>query len=359
MKKNIFLQLVKPAIRELQAYQIHEAQGLIKLDAMENPYQWPAQLKERWLQHLQNLSLNRYPDGQARKLKKLVRECFNIPEELSIMFGNGSDELIQIVAMSISGAGKIIMSPEPGFAMYRLISRMLDSQYVSLPLTTDIFDLDISPILKSISEYQPALVFIAYPNNPTGNLFDRESIIKIIEATNGFIVIDEAYQAFSNASFLDLIQQYENLLVLRTLSKSGLAGLRLGYLAGHGEVINELEKVRLPYNINVLSQATAQFILENHEILQEQADNICQDRQKLFEELTSIPGIKVWPSSANFLLFRCVKNANEIYQGLKELGILIKNLHGQHPQLENCLRVTVGTPDENNQFIGALQKLLT
>ena len=359
MKQNKVTNLVKPAIRALQAYQTHQTPGLVKLDAMENPYQWPAELMDPLLQILREIPVNRYPDSHAHVLKEKIRECFSIPADLSIMLGNGSDELIQILAMSLSGTERVFMAAEPGFAMYRMISNVVGAQYVALPLRNDTFELDIARNLEMIEQYRPALLFIAYPNNPTGNLFSQENIIRIIEMAPGMVVIDEAYQAFSGASFLAQMQKYEHVVLMRTLSKSGMAGLRLGYLLGHPDILSELEKVRLPYNINVLSQVTAEFMLQHHDVLQAQAENICRDRELLLQELETIAAIKVWPSSCNFLIFRCTQHpAMDIYQGLKTQGILIKNMHGQHPQLENCLRVTIGTPGENRLFTETLKSLL-
>lgn len=352
-------ELINPAILSMQAYQVPSSTGLIKLDAMENPYDWPEELKQKWLDELNNVPINRYPDAAAAILKDKLRAAMDIPDNLSIMLGNGSDELIQIIAMALAGSGRIFLAPEPGFAMYRLISRTVNTGYFAVHLHPDDFSLDRNAMLSAIREHQPVLIFIACPNNPTGNLFDRETVLDVIKHAPGLVVIDEAYHAFARTSFMEYLNEFDNLLVMRTLSKSGLAGLRLGYLLGRSEWIDELEKIRLPYNINCLSQKTAEFILSNYEILKRQAENICRDREVLFQQLSGIEGVKVWPSAANFILFRMIDlDANRIFQGLKEQGILIKNLNDSHPLLQNCLRVTVGTGKENTVFTEALRQAI-
>jgi histidinol-phosphate aminotransferase len=225
--------------------------------------------------------------------------------------------------------------------------------YVGVPLTQD-FSLDLPAMLDAIKREQPALVFLAYPNNPTGNLFDAAAIKQIIQAAPGLVVVDEAYYAFASDSFIPHLAQYENLLVMRTFSKLGMAGLRLGFLAGSSAWLAQLEKLRLPYNVGVLPQLVAAKLLEHHDVLLAQADSIKQERSKLLASLQVINGVQVYPSEANFILLRVAK-ATQIFEGLKQRGVLIKNLNGGHPALMDCLRVTVGAPDENQKFVAALQ----
>ena len=352
-------ELINPAILSMQAYHVPPSTGLMKLDAMENPYGWPEELKQKWLHELEDVHIHRYPDASSSVLKDKLRETMGIPGNISIMLGNGSDELIQIIAMALAGSEHKFLAPEPGFVMYRLISQTVNVPYFAVQLNPDNFSLDRNAMLTAIKEHQPALIFIACPNNPTGNLFDRETVLDVIKHSPGLVVIDEAYHAFARTSFMEYLDEFDNLLVMRTLSKSGLAGLRLGYLLGKSAWIDELEKIRLPYNINCLSQKTAEFILSHYEILTGQAENICRDREVLYRQLTEVEGIKVWPSAANFILFRMAGlDANRIFEDLKERGILIKNLHGSHPLLQNCLRVTVGTGQENTAFIEALRNVI-
>ena len=355
--KNV-KQWINPAIRSMRPYHVPPAGAMIKLDAMENPYTWPEALKQAWHDKLDAIALNRYPDPEASKLKESLRKVMAIPAEAGIMLGNGSDELIQILAMALAGADRHFLAPEPGFVMYRQIAGALNAGFCGVPLKPTDFALDPEATLAAIEKYQPVLIFIAFPNNPTGNLFDRGALFEVIRRAPGLVVIDEAYHAFSRQSLAPHLGEFENLLVMRTFSKSGLAGIRLGYLLGPVAVLEELEKIRLPYNINALTQATAEFMLAHSGILEEQARRICADRESLYAQLNRLHGIKAWPSAANFILFRTKnRTADEIYAGLRQQGILIKNLHGSHPLLENCLRVTVGTEKENRTFLEALQKL--
>ncbi|MDM8546369.1 histidinol-phosphate transaminase [Candidatus Venteria ishoeyi] len=348
-------QLFRAEIRDLSAYHVQDAADYIKLDAMENPYTWDDEQKQLWLETLAEVSVNRYPDPGAEQLKAELRRTMQVPDNSAIILGNGSDELIQMLALAIAGAGHKLLTPEPGFVMYRLLAQIAGMEYVSLPLQNSNFDLDKAAMLAAIKKHQPALVFLAYPNNPTGNLFERSTVEAIIQATPGLVVVDEAYCAFAQDSFMADLEKYPNLLVMRTVSKIGLAGLRVGMLAGDTQWLNELEKVRLPYNLNVLSQASAIFALQHYERLTEQTQKICKDREALFQALKAMPPVQVWPSQANFILFR-VPDAPALFASLKQQGILIKNLHGSHSLLENCLRVTVGKPDENRLFLDALRK---
>ena len=349
-------QWIKPELLELSAYHVPDAEGLIKLDAMENPYLLPVGLQEKVLEIMSGAEINRYPDPDAGKLKQRLREVMDIPESMAIMLGNGSDELIQIIALAIAQSDKTILAPEPGFVMYKIIADTVGAKYIGVDLDRNDFSLDSEAMLSAIEKHQPAIVFLAYPNNPTGNLFDEDVISKIIHAAPGLVVVDEAYSAFSKKSFMQRVGEFDNLLVMRTLSKSGLAGLRLGILVGPAMWLTQLDKLRLPYNINTLSQKIAELILSYDDILQRQAEIICTSRSKLFKQLKGIEGISPWQSSANFILFKSLnKSADVVYAGLIEQGILIKNVSGSYPALKDCLRVTVGTENENEAFVSALR----
>lgn len=351
-------QWVRPDIMALKAYHVPPAAGLIKLDAMENPYTWPAPLIGEWLEALRAVSLNRYPDPAATRLKQQLRETFAIPTASEVLLGNGSDELIQMILMAVAGPGRVVLAPEPTFSMYKIISASVGINYRGVPLKHD-FSLDIPATLQAIDELQPAVVFIAYPSNPTGNLFSRADICSIIEAAPGLVVVDEAYSAFCDDSFFDLLGQYPQLLILRTVSKLGLAGLRLGFLVGGADWLHELDKIRLPYNINVLTQTSAEFALRHYPVLLDQTRRVRAERERLAAELARLPGVTPFPSQANFILFRVAAGrAGEFFQRLKERGVLIKSMHGSHPALHDCLRVTVGTPEENRAFLAALEAVL-
>jgi histidinol-phosphate aminotransferase len=348
--------LLRGEILGLHAYHVPDSAGCIKLDAMENPYVVPAALRSEIAATVAAAAINRYPDPGAAALKENIRAVTGLPQGMEVLLGNGSDELIQLLAMAVNKPGATMLSVEPSFVMYKMIATFTGMRYVGVPLATD-FSLDLPMTLAAIKREQPALVFLAFPNNPTGNLFSADAVAQIIEASPGMVVVDEAYYAFASDSFLTRLARYPNLLVMRTFSKLGMAGLRLGFLAGDTAWLEQLEKLRLPYNVGVLTQQVAGILLAHHEVLLEQAEQIKQDRAKLYLQLSEIAAIKVYPSEANFLLFRVAK-ATAVFNGLKQRGVLIKNLDGGHQMLKDCLRVTVGTPDENERFVAALKDSL-
>jgi len=347
-------EIIRSEIIALKAYHVPEAAGMVKLDAMENPYRLPADVQSGIGALAAGAELNRYPDPDAARLKARLREALAIPPGMDLLLGNGSDEIIQMLTMAAARPGAVVLGLEPSFVMFRMIATFCGVRFVGVPLKSG-FTLDADRMLAAIAEHQPALVFIAYPNNPTGNLFDEAAITRIIEAAPGMVVVDEAYHAFAGKTFMPRLADYPNLLVMRTLSKSGLAGLRLGLLAGAGAWLGHVDKVRLPYNVNVLTQLVAEKVLQHQELLAQQAAAIKTERTRLFEGLKRIPGVQPFPSDANFILFKTGK-AEQVFNGLRQRGVLIKNLHGAHPSLADCLRVTVGTPEEDTRFLDVLKE---
>ncbi len=345
--------LLRPEVLALHAYHVPPASGMIKLDAMENPYLLPQGLRDEIAHAVAHAEINRYPDAGARGLKDRIAKVVNLPSGMDVLLGNGSDEIIQLLALAVAKPGAVLLSVEPSFVMYKMIATFIGMRYVGVPLADD-FSLDLKATLDAIEREQPALVFLAYPNNPTGNMFNAGAITKIIEAAPGLVVVDEAYYAFARNSFIPHLSRCDNLLVMRTFSKLGMAGLRLGFLAGPAAWLSQLEKLRLPYNVGVLPQLVAAKLLEHHDVLLAQAESIKQERARLLAALNVIIGVRMYSSEANFILFR-VANATQVFEGLKQRGVLIKNLNGGHPALVDCLRVTVGTPDENKRFVAALQ----
>jgi len=349
-------QLIRDEIRALSAYHVPDASGYVKLDAMENPYRLPDALRQEIAKLAADAEINRYPDAASTKLKARLRQSMGIGNDMDILLGNGSDEIIQILAMVIAKPGATILGLEPSFVMYKMIAAFTGVNYIGVPLKPD-FTLDIDATLAAIERHQPALIFIAYPNNPTGNLFDEAQLARILDAAPGLVVMDEAYHVFAQRSYLGKVGQYPNLVVMRTLSKLGLAGLRLGFLVGRPAWLSELDKLRLPYNVNVLTQVVAERVLAAADVLEGQAAEIRTERARVAAELAAMPGVTAFPSDANFILFR-VLDANRTFEGLKQKGVLIKNLSRAHPMLANCLRVTVGTPQENTQFLTSLKASL-
>lgn len=352
------LKWIRPEIRALSAYHVADASGLLKLDAMENPYALPDAVRQAWLEAASAAEINRYPDPAAMALKDTLQQLMRPPVDTAMILGNGSDELIQMLAMVVAEQGRCIMSFEPGFVMYRMIAEFVGMEYVGMPLD-DGFDIDLDATLSAIETSQPAIIFIAYPNNPSANCFNESAIDMIIEAAPGLVVIDEAYHPFAQKSYMDKLQQYDQMLVMRTVSKMGLAGLRLGVLCGKPELIDEIDKVRLPYNINVLTQSVSNSVLQNTDALDEQAAKIREQRETMFEQLDSLAGIKPYPSDANFFLFRVEqKDAAKVFESIKQQGVLIKNMNASEGALKNCLRVTVGTAEENQAFLTALKNAI-
>ncbi|MGF1548489.1 MAG: histidinol-phosphate transaminase [Thiotrichales bacterium] len=350
---------VRPEIRALTAYHVPPSTGFVKLDAMENPYPWPPELATEWLASLATVALNRYPDPTAAELIASLRLVMEVPSDQSIVLGNGSDELIQMLILLVGGPGRVVLALEPTFVMYRMIAQFTGMRFVGVPLRDPDFSLDLAATLEAIDVHQPAVVFLAYPNNPTGNHWSRAEIETILRAAPGLVVLDEAYSPFARDSFMKDLGSYPNLLVMRTLSKWGLAGLRLGYLCGPNAWLEQLEKLRLPYNINVLTQASASFALRHAKVFGAQARLIRAERDRVGAALGAIDGISVYPSDANFLLFRTAPHAaGSVFEALKAARVLIKNLSPMGGSLTDCLRVTVGTPDENQKFLTAIQSAL-
>jgi histidinol-phosphate aminotransferase len=347
--------VVRPEIREISSYAVPKADGMIKLDAMENPYPLPSSVRERLAAALAQVAVNRYPDGAADAVRDTLRRKLEIPAECEVLLGNGSDELIQIIASALSGEGATMLAPDPSFVMYRRSALIAGMRFVGVALKHD-FSLDLPAMLEAIEREQPALIFIAYPNNPTGNLWPSRDVKAILSAATGLVVVDEAYYAFADASFLSAVGRESNLLVLRTVSKVGMAGMRLGYAVAMPEWIAELDKVRPPYNVNALTQAAALALLEDAGWIAEQSAAIRAERTRLESALRRLPGTTVFPTQTNFVLAR-VGDANALFQGLRARRILVKNLHGWHPLLAQCLRITVGTPGENDALLAACADL--
>ncbi len=349
-------QLVRPEILALKAYNVAESEGMVKLDAMENPYRLPAEMRAELAAVLAEAEINRYPEPTGRRLRELLAARMQVPAGMEVLLGNGSDDLIQIVTLALARPGAVVMYPDPTFVMYKMNAVLAGMKPVGVPTRAD-FSLDQAAFVAAVREHNPALVFMAYPNNPTGALFDADDIAEIIRATDGLVVLDEAYHVFAQKTFMPRLAEFPNLVVMRTVSKLGLAGIRLGYLAGRPEWVREFNKVRQAYNVNVLTQAAASYVLGKLEVLEGQAQVIREERGVLREGLVALPGVTVYPSEANFFLTR-VPDAMRCFEALKSQGVLVRNFHGAHPALENCLRITVGTPDENRILLSAMREAL-
>jgi histidinol-phosphate aminotransferase len=357
---NLIANTIREDVRAGHVYNVPDSSGYIKLDAMENPYQLPDPLRAELAQRLADAVLNRYPVPSYAGIKERIRAKLGVPAGFDVILGNGSDEIISILCTACSRQDRraVVLAPTPAFVMFQRSAQFAGMDFVGVPLKAD-FSLDRAAMLAAIAKHKPALVFLAYPNNPTGNLYDEADMVAIIEALgeHGIAVVDEAYQPFARTSFMDKLAQYPNLVVMRTLSKLGLAGIRLGYLAAAPVLLEQFDKVRPPYNVNVLTQVAAEFALDHVEVLDEQAARLNEAREILAAAMAALPGVTVFPSSANFITLR-VPDAEKTCAKLFAERVLIKNLSRMHELLANCIRVTVSTPEENSVFLNALKASL-
>jgi histidinol-phosphate aminotransferase len=357
------MQRIRQDVQSMHAYAIQESAGMVKLDAMENPFGLPPELQAKLGQRLGALALNRYPDGRVDDLRTALAAYANMPDDFDIMLGNGSDELISLLALACDVPGASILAPTPGFVMYEMSAQLQGLAFHGVPLTPE-FELDVVAMLGAIARHKPSITYLAYPNNPTANLWSEAAITKIVAAVGeqgGLVVMDEAYQPFASRSYLDNIRAnpaaHSHVLLMRTLSKFGLAGVRIGYMMGPEALIAQINKVRPPYNISVLNYECALFALEHAEVFAAQADAIKTQRAIILEALSVLAGVKTWNSQANMILAR-VPDAQKTFEGLKARRILVKNVSKMHLLLANCLRLTVGTEDENRQMLAAFKESL-
>ncbi len=344
--------LIQGNVLSLKPYHVESTDCEIKLHANENPFPPSKELLELFSTSIQKLQLNRYPDPDSRALKDSIADRLGL-EIKHLVIGNGSDEIILFLLQVFCREGDTIAFPDPTFAMYSIIAQSLGIKSVRISLDS-YWDFSADVILQSAEENNSKIIFLSYPNNPTGNCFSDTQVKKVIESFQGIVVIDEAYHDFSRKSFVNQIEEHNNLVVLRSLSKIGLAALRVGFGVADPLVINEINKVRLPYNSNTISQVFAEHLIINFEAVQTQIDSILDERQRLLGELHKIESVTAFPSDSNFILFKTKHPAGSIFAFLAKNGILVRNL-SSHPKLNNCLRVTVGTKSENDRFLSKLK----
>ena len=351
--------VIRQDVQSMHAYAIQPSAGFVKLDAMENPFRLPPELQCELGERLGRVAINRYPTQCVADVIAALAAYVAPPPGCKLMLGNGSDELISLLALACDVPDATILAPLPGFVMYEMSAKLQGLKFVGVPLTAD-FELDEAAMLAAIEQHRPAITYIAYPNNPTANLFDDAVIDRIVAAVakqNGLVVFDEAYQPFSSKTWMQRMAAHEHVLVMRTLSKFGLAGVRLGYMAGAEALIDQIDKVRPPYNISVLNAEATLFALEHADEFARQAAILREQRARLQQALAAMPGVQPFPSEANMILVR-VPDSKRAFEGMKQRGVLIKHIAGLHPLLANCLRLTVGTPDENTLLIDALKASL-
>jgi len=351
---------IRQDVTSMHAYAVQESTGMLKLDAMENPHRLSEPLQQELGRRLGALALNRYPGSRVQDLRAALRSHAKVPDGFDLMLGNGSDELISLLAMALDVPDACVLAPVPGFVMYAMSAQMQGLRFVGVPLSAD-FELDPAAMLQAIAQHQPSIIYLAYPNNPTANLWDDAAMESIVAAAPGFVVIDEAYQPFASRSFIDRLAQHSHVLLMRTMSKFGLAGVRIGYLVGPRALIAEIDKVRPPYNISVLNAECALFALEHNDVFAEQARDIVAQRAWLIEQLSGVSGLQVYRSDANMILLRLPgggDSAARVFAGMRARGVLVKNVSNLHPLLANCLRLTVGLAEENRAMLSALKECL-
>ena len=362
---SLALQRIRPDVRAMHAYVVQNSDGLLKMDAMENPFSLPADLQAALGQRLGVLALNRYPGDGSERLMSALAEYIDMPQGQALVLGNGSDELISLLALACALPEAKVLAPIPGFVMYGMSAQLQGLEFVGVPLLPD-FALDEAAMLEAIATHRPALTFLAYPNNPTATLWDEDVVQRIADAVGaqgGMLVVDEAYQPFASRSWIDRMrlepERNRHVLLMRTLSKFGLAGVRLGYLMGPAALVAEVDKVRPPYNISVLNCEAALFALEHADVFAAQATELRAQRDALVAALRAMPGVeKCWDSQANMVLVR-VPDATKTFTGMRERKVLVKNVSTMHPLLAQCLRLTVGSADDNARMLAALQASLS
>ena len=362
-----YLKHIRHDLQDMQAYSVQDAAGMVKLDAMENPHRLSPQLQSQLGARLGAVAVNRYPGNRIDDLKRAIAQHTGVPDGYGLMLGNGSDELISLLSLACQMPGAVALAPEPGFVMYAMSAKLQGLTYVPVSLRDD-FEIDEPAMTEAIAKHQPAIVYLAYPNNPTANLWGANVIRRLIaqvSAYGGWVVLDEAYQPFSSETWLTEIQTDPHanaqVLLMRTLSKFGLAGVRIGYMLARTEVIQQLDKIRPPYNISVLNAECALFALEHADVFEKQAADVCHERKRMLKQLSAYPGVTVYSSQANMFLLRLQGDdevATRVFNALKAKHILVKNVSKMHPVLHHCLRITVGTSTENDQFLNALKEVL-
>lgn len=345
--------VIRRDVQSMHGYAVQPSAGFVKVDTMENPFRLPDALQKELGERLGRVAINRYPAERTEDLRAALAVHAGMPDDCALTLGNGSDELISMLSLACDVPGAVFMAPLPGFVMYAMSAQLQGIRFVGVPLTAD-FELDEAAMLAAIAEHRPALIYLAYPNNPTANLWDDAAIDRIIEAAPGLVVMDEAYQPFAARDSMARLRRWPHVLLMRTMSKFGLAGVRIGYLIGRRELVGEIDKLRPPFNVSVLNAEAGLFALEHADEYARQAALIREQRARLMRALQDLPGVRPFPSEANMILAR-FPDAAATFERLKQHRILVKNVSGLHPLLANCLRLTIGTPEEVSLTIAALK----
>lgn len=358
-RADIVAKTVRPEVRAMHAYPVAPPWTGIKLDLMEDAHldAGPSThaMRKEMAERIAESAFNRYPDPSAPALKAKLRDKLGIAPQHDILIGTGSDEIITMLSQAILAGGGTVLSLEPSFAVFKNAAIAVAGRYVGVPLNAD-FTLDLEATLAAVEREQPKLIWVVYPNNPTGNSYPDDAIEKIIRAAPGLVVIDEAYEPFAQRSWMGRLDEFPNLLIMRTLSKIGLAGVRLGYIFGAPEWIDAINKVRGPFNVGVVQQVAAEVLLDHYDELKGHATLMIAERERLFTFLQTLPGVTPFPSRANFVLAR-FSDASAVFDALKARGILVRNLSGMHPLMAGTLRISIGTAAQMDALIVALKEI--
>jgi histidinol-phosphate aminotransferase len=347
---------VKPQVRAIAAYTLAARRAPIKINQNENPYEMEARIKERVLAMARERPWGRYPDFDPQELLDALAAFAGWKPD-GVLAGNGSNELIEALLLVTVGAGTKVAIPEPTFTLYGLLTKVLGGEVVRVSVGPE-FEYDVDALLKA-QEQKPALTILCSPNNPTGSVVTPDEIERLCRSTSGLIVIDEAYHEFSGQSAVPLLSRHPNLVVLRTFSKAmAMAGLRVGYLMASPELVREINKARLPYNLNFLSQAAAMAAIEEFPGLKTVIDRLIALREDLRRDLQKIPGVRVYPSRANFFLVELAEaDPKAVFEAVYRRGILIRDVTS-YPRLQRCLRISVGSEEENRALVVAFREAI-
>jgi len=347
---------IKKQVLNVPAYTLHAYEADIKLNQNENPYDFPADLKEEVFRRFRKYQWSRYPDFVPDSLHRALAE-FTGWQKGGILVGNGSNELLQSVLMTLVDSESTVAIPLPTFTVYRLLATVLGANIVDIPLDADM-RYNVDTILQKAVESQAGIVVINNPNNPTGSAINEEGLRRILSEYSGFVLLDEAYYEFGGYTGFDLLKDFPRLLITRTFSKAmGMASLRLGYLMAHPLLIEQVSKAKLPYNVNQFSLIAAEVALENIERFNPAIETLLNEKEKLWKAFREIPGVKVYPSRANFFLVDVPAAPRVIFDALYAKGVLIRDV-SSYPTLSRCLRISVGTPQENERMLDSLRQTL-
>jgi histidinol-phosphate aminotransferase len=345
---------IKPSVRQLQAYTLRHFEAQVKINQNENPYDMPEAIKTEVYRTICKKAWSRYPAFVPSALIAKLAQ-FSGWKSDGILVGNGSNELIEAVLMVTVGRGNQVVIPQPTFTLYKLLTTVLGGESKEVFLTENL-EFDIPRLFEASAHAD--VTIICSPNNPTGCIIQPSDLKELLKTTTGLVVVDEAYHEFSRQTAVPLLEQFENLIILRTFSKAmAMAGLRVGYLLAHPELVQEISKAKLPYNLNVFSMAAAEAAIDHFELLQPRIDWLIQERERLYGLLQEIPGVNPYPSRANFIALETARKPGDVFKALYADGILIRDV-SQYPMLGKFLRASVGSREENDRFLSALKRAL-